>query len=181
MSRNLITPTTNLRRPATDDEKAFWHISEESWSELVAKTGDSASKKNALNTLRKFDAAGRMMETDEGELAVEPCSWCTRPGLAVECRVYKGRKEKACAYCRRHGKSGCAAGDPSRAAAPSVEDRLASIEAQLSGLAVSNSALEASVAAILKRVDELEEFETFARSSIALLEAEPVVPKRKYK
>lgn len=97
-----------------------------------------AYKKNALNSLRKFDAAGRMMETDEGELAGAPCSWCTRDRLAVECRVYKGKREKACAYCRRHGKAGCFAGDPGRAPAPSTSDRLLlverSVEERLLGL-----------------------------------------------
>lgn len=122
-----------------------------------------------MNTLRKFDAAGRIMETDEGELASQPCPWCTRDGLEVECRVYKNNKEKACAYCRRHGKAGCSAGDPSRAAPPSVEDRLGALEDTVTRLSAERDSFRAGQAAMQQRIDDLETWEMDARASIAML------------
>jgi len=75
----------------------------------VAELDDPAKKKVALNNLRKFDAAGRIMETAEGMDAPSPCHWCTRAGHTKPCRVWKDRDEAACAYCKRHAKAGCLA------------------------------------------------------------------------
>lgn len=70
--------------------------------------------KVAMNNLRKLDTAGRIMETDEGKAATTPCSWCSRPGNEVDCRVWKDKEDKSCAYCRRKGKAGCTAGSAVR-------------------------------------------------------------------
>lgn len=122
----------DLRRPETTNASDYWHISSESWNEAIASAQDPATRKAALNTLRKFDAAGRMVETSEGKTAAVACSWCDRPGaLRVECRVFVSGKEQGCAYCRRHGKGGCFAGDPSKAPGPTVEERLTAVEKQL--------------------------------------------------
>ena len=70
---------------------------------------DKSKVKTAINNLRKYDVAGRIMETDDGMDAPSPCSWCNRKGSEVNCRVWKDKDEKMCAYCRRMGKTGCGA------------------------------------------------------------------------
>lgn len=63
---------TTYRRPAIENTEDFWFISQEKWDIFLrgADSNDAKQKKNALNNLRKFDAAGRIMETKEGVSAV---------------------------------------------------------------------------------------------------------------
>lgn len=63
------------------------------------------------------------METDEGMDAPSPCYWCTRDGYNDSCRVWKDKEEFACAYCKRHGKSGCKAREKGKAAATEEEGK----------------------------------------------------------
>ena len=109
-------------------------------------TGDKAKTKVALNNLRKYDAAGRIMETLEGAMAVEACGWCNRDDSII-CMVFADGREKACAYCKRMGKSGCSA---SLTASPkTLEERMAEMEARL-------EQSESQLKAANKRIDELE-------------------------
>lgn len=80
--------------------------------------------------LRRYAAAGRIMETDEGVAALEPCSLCARNGH--ECKVYKNRTQRTCAYCRRAGKPSCNATVPvfERPGSPKVNS-IAGLRAQL--------------------------------------------------
>ena len=101
----------------TTDSKAFYYVSQAVWDGWLADSRTDGRKKiNAQQYLRKFDAAGRIMETDEGIAAPTPCARCTRGGLGKVCRIFKNRKDKACAYCKRLSKAGCAA-----AVAPETE------------------------------------------------------------
>ena len=85
------------------------------------------------------------METDEGKSAVAPCSLCTREGTRHECKVFVGKDDRACAYCKRMGKSGCVA-----ALEPvfSVEDRLARLEEENARLQRQNDGLVRGFAAM---------------------------------
>ena len=87
-----------------------------------------------MSRLRKFDLAGRIMETDEGVAALAPCAWCTREGLAVPCKVFANRSDKACAYCKRHGKSGCSAASPPSPAEEDLSATVRSLEARVATL-----------------------------------------------
>lgn len=62
------------------------------------------------------------METDEGIDAPNPCSWCSKKGHNSPCRVWKEKEDLACAYCKRHGKSGCKARDKGKGKAATVEE-----------------------------------------------------------
>ena len=66
-----------LRRPTTTDPRSFYYISQEKWDLLFAETQtlDKAKRKVAENNIHKYDSAGRMMETDEGVAAPNPCQW----------------------------------------------------------------------------------------------------------
>lgn len=108
---------SRLRKPSTHNELEFWHIDQAKWDQLLAAgsqpTTDKAVKqavKNAKNTLRNFDAAGRMMETEEGMVAAVACTWCAKDGVTHECMVFKDKEaSQMCAYCKRHSKTGCTA------------------------------------------------------------------------
>lgn len=124
-----------MRRPTTTDTKAFYYISQEKWDGFVieSKGQDKQKAKGALNHLRKFDVAGRIMETDEGIDAPSPCAWCTRKGREELCRVFADKeKAEACAYCRRMAKSGCTAYivEPVVVVPPSAEE-LAELKGRL--------------------------------------------------
>lgn len=95
-----------------------------------------------MNNLRKFDAAGRMVELPEGSTAAVGCSECVKRG--VVCRVSLTRVDKTCAYCKRMGRSGCTAVKeveeeedvPAAASTTTAGDsqRLAAIEQQLAAV-----------------------------------------------
>lgn len=86
-----------------------------------------AKQKVALNNLRKFDGAGRIMELDEGLEAVVPCSQCAaKKDEGVICKLYKDGREKSCAYCKRYQRGGCDASASARP--PTIEERLAALE-----------------------------------------------------
>ena len=72
------------------------------------------------------------METDEGVVAGEACSWYTRKEHNWPCMVYKDGSEAACAYCKRNGKSGC--GASLAASPPSDSERITTLEAQVAAL-----------------------------------------------
>lgn len=96
-----------LRRPSTTDSSDFWYIAHATWRELIANLLDPAQKKNALQQLRKYDACGRIMETDEGETAANTCKQCAHRSLP--CRVWKEKDDISCAFCKRNGRAGCEA------------------------------------------------------------------------
>ena len=98
--------STLLRRPITTDSSSFYFITEAKCAGLVAKSeGKEKSKaKIALNNMRKYGAAGRIMETDEGADAVRACFWCSRKGVprrsAACSRVEKRRVLTASAWVK---------------------------------------------------------------------------------
>lgn len=63
-----------LRRPQGTPGD-FWFISEADWKATIikSKSEDKQKVKAALNTLRKFDAAGRIMTGGEGIDAPTTC------------------------------------------------------------------------------------------------------------
>lgn len=81
--------------------------------------------------MRKYDAAGRIMETDEGVLAAEPCSQCVREGFEVDCKVF-AEVGGICAYCKKNGRQGCTA--KLIASPPTVEQRVVLLEQRLAAL-----------------------------------------------
>lgn len=129
------------RRPETEKTSDFWYISEENWQKLWDDVGEGGAKKTtAMNAIRKFDAAGRIMETDEGVLAAVPCTRCSREKATEVCMVFADDRAKACACCKRHAKSDC---DASREAKPlTTVERVVVLEEQLK--------------AALERIEELE-------------------------
>ena len=62
--------------------------------------------KKALNNLRKYNLAGRIIETKEGIATTVACDWCKRPGNKVDCKIFKDRN-KVCAYYKRYTRSRC--------------------------------------------------------------------------
>lgn len=86
------------------------------------------------------------METAEGVVAAEACSWCTRKGHQWACMIYKDGSETACAYCKRHGRSGCSAS--LAASPPSDSERVMALEARV-------VALEAELAEVRGYLDEI--------------------------
>lgn len=115
---------SDLRRPKTSDPGDFWFISQAQWDSYMRDLEDGGAKKvNALNQLRKFDNAGRIMETDEGMIKFKPKLMGVAvplhaktppryaPGVvdqANELRaVYRARNDAACAYCKRMSRPGC--------------------------------------------------------------------------
>jgi hypothetical protein len=105
---NLVTNARTLRRPQTDDPKDFWYISADVWNVLTRKMDSRVEGRLASYKLNKFNAAGRIMETDEGVPATVSCAKCTSLGL--ECRVYlKVGRGTACGHCRKSCKPYCKA------------------------------------------------------------------------
>lgn len=73
------TAATTYRRP--QQAAAFWSVTQSQWDIWVddaAHAPTPAQRKAASQNLRKFDAAGRIMETFEGIDAVSACSWYVR-------------------------------------------------------------------------------------------------------
>ena len=67
----------------------------------------------ALKTLSKFDAAGRIMETDQGIEAAKPCTQCE--GTNSNCMVFahlSDGDQVVCAYCERYARADCNASHP---------------------------------------------------------------------
>lgn len=91
--------TTKFRRPETTNTSDYWYVTQEKWNELLREAAMPEKAKVALNNLRKYDTAGRIMETDEGADAEDPCSWCSRGSVTHPCRVYKSKPE-SCASCK---------------------------------------------------------------------------------
>lgn len=121
---------TAYRRPETENVSDFWFISQEKWNELWQDVDAGGSKKViAMNAIRKFDAAGRIMETDEGALAVVSCDRCSRENAEEVCKVFADGRDKACAACKRNAKSGCNASLTEKPL--SLEDRVLALEEQL--------------------------------------------------
>ncbi|KAK6442900.1 hypothetical protein LTR95_000915 [Oleoguttula sp. CCFEE 5521] len=99
-----------FRRPTTTNDRDWWFCSPDTWKnkkDAYLKVLGTSSEKSALHAIRKIEQGGKIMETDEGMDAPNPCPWCTRPGCGP-CRVFKG-KDEACGYCKRQGKKGCMA------------------------------------------------------------------------
>lgn len=150
----------NLRRPETTDIHAFWYVKAEDWQGLIDKAiavAGTKAEKGAMAALRKYEQAGLIMETDAGKAAPNPCAWCTRECATHECRVFAGRDDKACAYCKRMQKAGCAA---------AVEKVLSAEER-----------LQQTVEALQGQCDKQEEALMSADSKIEALEDEVAILK----
>lgn len=105
-----------------------------------------------MNAIRKFDAAGRIMETDEGALAAIACKRCSRENAKEVCMVFADGHDKACAACKRHAKSGCNA---SLDELPlSVEERVGVLEEQLKAALERIEELETNQRGIFEKVNE---------------------------
>lgn len=109
------------RRPETTNVKHFWYVSQATWAtHLMNSTSTSRNiRKNATNALHRFDAAGRIMETEEGVLSPDPCTNCI-VGTKI-CKVFASGNITACAYCKRNAEGGCRASRPSEEAVRSSE------------------------------------------------------------
>ena len=95
----------------------------------------------ALNKLRKFDTAGRIMETNEGVAALRQCGECKKKSM--ECKAYgNGEKGKACAYCTRMGRPGCKAMAPP--SPPTMEQRVEQLAAELETVKAELAAVKAA-------------------------------------
>jgi hypothetical protein len=57
-----------FRKPATTNKKDWWYISQAQWDEAIDKASgsDSIARKAGKQTLRRWDHAGRIMETSAG-------------------------------------------------------------------------------------------------------------------
>ena len=62
------TRTHHFRQPETKNRKDFWHVKEDQWNQWSSASEDRSDplRKSASNNLCKFDAAGRIIETEEG-------------------------------------------------------------------------------------------------------------------
>lgn len=118
---------------------------------MKSKSGDKPSVKATLNHLRKFDKAGRIMETDEGVAAPRSCHWCTREGFEVECRVFKEKDDKSCAYCIHYAKPRCTARkvieEKQEGESAESQQRIAALELQISRLESTVVALDEKLSA----------------------------------
>ncbi|OQN98472.1 hypothetical protein B0A48_15742 [Cryoendolithus antarcticus] len=72
-----VAHVQSFRRPQTTDQQAFYYIASDGWQALQNAATDAwpnaKAEKLALANLRKFDVAGRIMETSEGKDAPDPC------------------------------------------------------------------------------------------------------------
>ncbi|KAK3050874.1 hypothetical protein LTR09_007952 [Extremus antarcticus] len=125
--------TRGLRRPRTTDSRDFWYISEDRWQELLSDTGAASKIETAMGTLRRFDQAGRIMETAEGVLATEEYG-----------------NHKVCAYCKRGSRSGCNASLVTRPL--TLEQRLEKLEVELKITKVNQQGLENELATTKQRL-----------------------------
>jgi len=120
------------------------------------ESAGTKKEKAALNNLRKFEQAGQIMETENGKAAVSPCTWCTRKGLEVPCRVFKDRDDKTCAYCKRMGKSGCQAALPKeKSRGDELQLQVDKLEEEIKSSQNLIEILEEEVAELKMRVDEI--------------------------
>lgn len=158
LMENTPPAVAALRRPTTTTSSDFWFCKQEDWENLIIDTKDPAKRRVAMNNLRKFDAAGRIMETDEGKAALSPCKWCTREGNEVACRVFAADGDSAaCAFCKRMAKPHCLAG------VAVVEDEAAASQRRV-------LQLENEVAALKDRVGQLEGSNTMLERRLEHLE-----------
>lgn len=80
-SRDHSENALGYRRPKTTNPGDFWYISQHDWDALLRDAqlpevpANKGKRKNAYASLRKFDHAGRIMETAEG---ICICSCCTK-------------------------------------------------------------------------------------------------------
>ena len=96
------------------------------------------------------------METDEGIAAPNPCSWCIRPHALQTCKVYSGKDELACAYCKRHSKGNCKAGaveeDKPDSESAASGQRVQQLKSRVSVLEEENASLKAGIASLKAEV-----------------------------
>lgn len=152
----------SFRRPATNESSKFWYISQDAWDKLVTRSCNASKRKVALNNLRKFNAAGRIMETDEGIIAPTPCRWCTKDD-DHECKVWRGRADLACAYCKRHAKKGCKA---------KLVEEEEEEEQELEEAVEENGSLAARFEVLAGRLDGLQQENTLLRREVCFLREE---------
>lgn len=124
----------DMRKPHSKNSRDFWYVGADRWqawcSEVRYSLKGSSNQKNAKNNLRKFDGAGRIMETNEGVPAMVTCDTCARDPELV-CRVFADvSKGRICAYCRCRGRTGCVT-IPSP---PSDVERLEQVERSLAAV-----------------------------------------------
>ncbi|KAK3048978.1 hypothetical protein LTR09_009632 [Extremus antarcticus] len=111
--------TKGLRKPESTNPADFWYISQQRWDSFVAETAIPDDVAVALNRLKTFDQAGRVMETSEGAIAAVPCHTCQKAGNV--CKMFANGKYVTCAYCKRIAKGGCTASLTLRTGASAME------------------------------------------------------------
>ena len=123
---------------------------------MVSEVADPTRAKVALNKLRKFDQAGRIMETEEGTAAVQRCTNFKRNDK-TQCMLFADGHEKACAFCKRIGKGGCTASLEEPEPTPkTINDRLAEMQEQLDFANARWALVEEELRAAKSRIATLE-------------------------
>ncbi|KAF2157796.1 hypothetical protein K461DRAFT_24472 [Myriangium duriaei CBS 260.36] len=95
---------SKFRKPQADRCHPLF-IPDDKWDSLISKCRKSSSKRDSCWTvLRRWDMAGRIMETSAGMIAEEPCMRCVKRGWA--CMIPAGDPSergtgRSCAICRR--------------------------------------------------------------------------------
>ena len=109
----------------------FWSVEASKWADWLSDYESGTDSRSAAgNNLRKFTAAGRIMETDEGVAAAVPCWWCDRRGH--ECRLFVDQdKGSRCAYCCRMARANCGALLPPPPPPATAEEQIAALSEQL--------------------------------------------------
>lgn len=71
-----------------DERQSTWHhIPVSLWNKYVADArGSGTVKKTAMNNLRKYNDARRLVETDEGMIAGRSCDKCMKKGKSGRMR-----------------------------------------------------------------------------------------------
>ncbi|KAF1821451.1 uncharacterized protein K489DRAFT_381443 [Dissoconium aciculare CBS 342.82] len=99
---------SSLRRPQTVNSTNRWLTSEEYWQKLSTDLLRPGKYSAAMDRMRRLDAAGRIMETVEGDEPIRPCSWCSEHKLY--CKVLRNppvQSDIRCAHCHSSGVGAC--------------------------------------------------------------------------
>ena len=128
-------------------------------------------QRNALATLRKFSAAGRMAETDEGIEAAVKCARCVN--RREPCFVWKDViKTEACANCKRNGKSNCEAAAVVEEEEVSVKDELRELRSEFKELKHSLAAAVTEGLAAVRKLGVVQDDLAVVKRDLVLFEDE---------
>jgi hypothetical protein len=97
----------NLRRPLTTN--AYYSCTQQDWDNLCRQTLVPATKAKATAALVKRSKAGKIHETNEGEVAQVKCTACTKGGNGAghPCYLSVTSTTRTCAHCGYTNKSKC--------------------------------------------------------------------------